>query len=507
MSQDVIEHTEDTPETVAPATAKSEKTVLPTPAPVSIAKRKSWRRTAKWASIVVVLVAIGYFIAPAIVHSLNTVSTDDAYVNGHVTFVAPRVSGKVIEVFVDDNNRVKKGDLLVRIDPEPFQVQVDLKRAAVSVAEGDLAAAEAQARGLEALARSQRWKTQTASENVQNQVALLKARVAALRTKEAVLNRAHADFERAKPLLKSGAMTREEYDQRDQDLRVADASLNQAREEVYQVRAALGLPPEPESKDLTDVPPDIDQTFSAVRTALAELIQTMAQLGRPLESTNSTPKAVIEQFKRLDKHGDIDQILLEMIPKVPAVMQAKAKLAEARHDLRQAELDLSYCEVRSDIDGAVTRRNINPGNFVQVGQQLMAVRSIREIWVDCNFKETQLAELRIGQRVELRVDMYRKHRTFQGRITGFTMGTGSTLALLPPQNATGNFVKVVQRLPVRVELTEPNPDDSPLYIGLSVVPYVYFKEPPEGPNAGARLQPLLALPSSASARSQAPAAQ
>jgi membrane fusion protein (multidrug efflux system) len=471
----------------APATASSPAPVPIKPGPA--VQPSAWRRRTGWLASVAIVPIAGFYLTPNLIRAFNTVSTDDAYVNGHVTFVAPRVAGKVLEVLVDDNNHVNKGDLLVRIDPEPFQVQVDLKRAAVEVAEGDLAAAESQARGLEALARSQRWKTQTASENVRNQIALLKARVATLRTKEAILNRANADFERAKPLLKSGTITREEFDLRDQDLRVARASLNQAREEVYQVRASLGLPPEPDSKDLTDVPPDLDQTFSAVRTSLAELLETMAQLGRPLASTNATPTAVIEEFRRLDKNGDIDRILLEMIPKVPAVLQAKGRLAQARHDLRQAELDLSYCEVRSEIDGVVTRRNVNPGNYLQVGQQLMAVRSIQEIWVDCNFKETQLADLRIGQRVELRVDTYRKHRTFEGRITGFTMGTGSTLAILPAQNATGNFVKVVQRLPVRVELTEPNPDDSPLYVGLSVVPYVFYKEPPWGPHAGARLQP------------------
>ena len=110
----------------------------------------------------------------------------------------------------------------------------------------------------------------------------------------------------------------------------------------------------------------------------------------------------------------------------------------------------------------VTRRNVNPGNNVQVGQSLMAVRSLTEIWIDGNFKETQLADLRIGQRVRCEVDMYGSRREFEGRITGFTMGTGQTLALLPPQNATGNFVKIVQRLPVRVELTDYDPDKAAL---------------------------------------------
>jgi membrane fusion protein, multidrug efflux system len=129
----------------------------------------------------------------------------------------------------------------------------------------------------------------------------------------------------------------------------------------------------------------------------------------------------------------------------------------------------------------------------------MAVRSLTEIWIDCNFKETQLAYLRIGHQVRCEVDMYGSHQEFWGRITGFTMGTGETLALLPPQNATGNFVKIVQRLPVRVELPDYDPDkepykDRPLFVGLSVVPYVYYKEKPEGPRAGDVLQPFAPLP-------------
>ncbi len=183
-----------------------------------------------------------------------------------------------------------------------------------------------------------------------------------------------------------------------------------------------------------------------------------------------------------------------MASEAPAVKQAEAKLVQAQRDLDQAELNLRYCDVVSEIDGVVTGRNVNPGNNVQAGQSLMAVRSLTEIWIDANFKETQLADLRIGQRVRCEVDMYGRRQEFEGRITGFTMGTGQTLALLPPQNATGNFVKIVQRLPVRIELTDYNPDKVPLFLGLSVTPYVYYKEPPAGPHAGDVLQPLAMLP-------------
>jgi membrane fusion protein (multidrug efflux system) len=450
-------------------------------------------RYRKWlllAGAVAALALSGYFLAPSVGTALNTVSTDDAYVNGHVTMVAPRVSGQVKKVLVDDNQRVKKGDLLVQLDKEPFQVQVALKRAAVGVAEANLAAAESKARSLEAQLGSQRWKLQLASEQVDALVAQLNVKAANLRTQEATLDRARADFDRGRRLVGPGALSREDYDQRLRDFRVAEASVKQAREEVTQVRVSLGLAPEPgNGKSLTDVPPDLNQTYSAVRTALADCMQTMTQLGLPLDSIHLTPNQALEKFRRLDDDGNIDRILEGLVPRVPAVLQARAELEQARHDLEQAELHLRYCDIVSDIDGVVTSRNVNPGNDVQVGQSLLAVRSLTEIWIDANFKETQLADLRIGQRVKVEVDMYGSRKEFEGRITGFTMGTGQTLALLPPQNATGNFVKIVQRLPVRIELTDYDPAEAPLFVGLSVTPYVYYKEPPTGPHAGEVLQP------------------
>jgi membrane fusion protein (multidrug efflux system) len=488
--------TADPPPAEAPATPTngSPPATLPQP-PVAAPPVHRFRKWLLLAGIAVALGIGGYLLVPWVETALNTVSTDDAYVNGHVTFVAPRVSGEVAKVLVDDNMRVKKGDLLVQLDKEPFRVQVSLKRAAARVAEANLTAAKSRARSLEALANSQLWKIRTASQLVKNQVALLNARVATLRTKEATLVRARADYQRGRELVRTAAISREEFGQRRQDFLVARASVNQAREEVYQVRASLGLPPHPEKgRGLTDVPPDLDETFSDVRAALAELVQTMTQLGLPLAPTNATPRKARAEFHRLYKSGDLDRILNDLVAKAPAVLQAKAQREQARHDLEQAELNLRYCDIVSEIDGVVISRNVNPGNNVQTGQSLMAVRSLREIWIDANFKETQLADLRIGQRVRIEVDMYGSRKEFEGRITGFTMGTGQTLALLPPQNATGNFVKIVQRLPVRIELTDYDPAKAPLFVGLSVTPYVYYKETPTGPHAGEVLQPYAPLP-------------
>ena len=272
---------------------------------------------------------------------------------------------------------------------------------------------------------------------------------------------------------------------------MANAQVTEAMEKVYQARAALGLPGKPpEGTSVTDVPANLDQTFSSVRQALGELMQSAAQLGVVPSSYDLTPRQVVDEFYRRDPGGDINRIYAEVIKNAPALKQAQAGLEQAQRDLDQAKLELSYCAIIAEIDGVITRRNVNPGNNVQVGQSLMAIRSLRDIWVDANFKETQLRDLRIGQRVNLEVDMYGGKQSFEGRISGFTMGTGSTLALLPPQNATGNFVKVVQRLPVRIDLVNYDPNKLPLFVGLSVRPSVDIKSKPTGPNAGNFLQQL-----------------
>jgi membrane fusion protein (multidrug efflux system) len=427
--------------------------------------------------------------------ALNTVSTDDAYVNSHVTFVAPRVGGQVKFVRVDDNYRVKKGDVLVTLDKEPFQIQVNIKKAALLAAERDLVQAEAQTRGLAAQARSNRFKLEHAIEDVKTQIANLGANLATLNSKKATLELSRANLKRGKELAPGGGISKEELDQRQQTVKVDEAAVEQALQVVYASRANLGLPREPaKGRDLADVLPNLAQNYSSVRESLANLQQSAAQLGYFPASWDETPDEAVAEFYRQDAQGNLNNIYERLVREAPAVKQAQAKVLQARDDLAQAELNLRYCDIVSDIDGQVTGRNVNPGNFVQVGQSLMAVRSLTEIWIDANFKETQLADLRIGQRVRCEVDMYGSRREYEGRITGFTMGTGQTLALLPPQNATGNFVKIVQRLPVRIELTDYDPDKAPLFVGLSVTPYVYFKEPPAGPHAGDVLQPFAPLP-------------
>ncbi len=454
-------------------------------------KRRRWLLP-----VVVLLVVVGLISGiPRLIRAFNTVATDDAYVNGYVTFVAPRVTGQVAQVLVEDNYRVKKGDVLVELDPEPYQVQVAIKQAGVDAAQAAVVVAEANARSAVAQVRSERFKLLTAIQDVDNQIAIIRARVATWEQAKATLVLAQAEFDRAQRLLNTKVVSPEEYDQKREALDVATAQVKQTLESVYQARVALGLPAQPsDGTGLADVPDNLDQTFSSVREALAMLYQGAAGLGVVVSSYNLSPKEAIEEFYKRSPSGNIDQIYAEIIRNAPGLKQSQTVLMQARRDLDLAKLDLRYCTVVAEIDGVITRRNVNPGNNVQSGQSLMAIRSLRDIWIDANFKETQLRNLRIGQRVDLKLDMYGGKQTFEGRISGFTNGTGSTLSLLPAENATGNFVKVVQRLPVRVDVMNYDPDKAPLFVGLSVTPTVDLTSPPAGPNAGQFLQAQAALP-------------
>ena len=193
-----------------------------------------------------VVIAAAVFGIPWIRFVLSTVSTDDAFVNGHVTFVAPRVHGEVARVLVDDNNRVHKGDLLVELDKEPFRDAVAVKKAAVDTAQADLEAAKATARGIEAQAVNRRWQLQQAIENVENQVALLRARVAALKKAKATLTLAQQEFDRTSHLVVSETASRELYDQRQAALLIAQSGVVQALADANQIPVSLGLQTEPE---------------------------------------------------------------------------------------------------------------------------------------------------------------------------------------------------------------------------------------------------------------------
>ena len=293
-------------------------------------EKHPWRKWSLLAAAVVGLAVAGYFLVPWVILVLNTVSTDDAYVNSHVTFAAPRVGGQVEKVFVDDNYRVKKGDLLVRLDKEPYQVQVALKQAAVESAEADLVAAQAQVRAQVAQARANRFKLEHAMEDVNTQVANLRANVATLSSRRATLELARANLKRGQDLAPSGGVSKEDLDQRRQTVKVDEAAVEQALQAVYAIRAGLGLPADPgPGHDLAEAPPDLDQNFSAVRQALADLLQSAAQFGYLITTWDATPKQAVADFYKQDPKGNLDRIYAHIIANAPAIKQGEAKLLQA----------------------------------------------------------------------------------------------------------------------------------------------------------------------------------
>jgi membrane fusion protein (multidrug efflux system) len=310
-----------TPQTPAPkpvASPAGGKTpdhphVATAPAPVPAASSHgSVKRWLVWGIVAVLVVCGSVLAAPWVRRALDTVSTDDAYINSHVTLVAPRVSGQVARVLVDDNNRVRKGDLLVELDKEPFQVEVDVAQAAVAASEADLVVAEAQTRGIEGRTRSLRFNLERSIEDVNNQVAVLQSQ-------KASLAKAQADFERGERTFATKAISKEEFDLRRESMLVAQARVHEALEGVHQVRVSLGLPLEPgEGHDLAHVPPDLDQTFSSVRQAQASLMESAAQLGVN-ESFTKSPRQLVADFYKRDPKGQIDRIYDELLKNAPAL--------------------------------------------------------------------------------------------------------------------------------------------------------------------------------------------
>lgn len=302
-------------------------------------------------------------------------STDDAFIDAHVTPVAPRVSGQVSDLFVDDNQAVTNGELLLTIDPRDYEAKLAQANAGLAGARTQLEQARAQ------LALDE-------AKVVQQRAGLASAQVEA--------QRAHADFERYQSLQKSA---------------VSQSQLDLAAAQAQSTAAA------------------VDVAESQVKAAEAQV--------KVAESAIQTGEA--------DVQGN-----------------------EA--SVRQAQLVLSYTRVWAPRAGSVAHRTVEGGAYVQPGQQLMAVVP-SSVWVTANFKETQLTKMRPGQPVTIKVDAYPGH-TFRGHVDSIQRGSGAQFSLLPPENATGNYVKVVQRVPVKIVFDEPPDRNLPLSPGMSVEPQV-----------------------------------
>jgi len=338
-------------------------------------------------------------------------STDDAQVDGDITPIASKVYGTVAEVLVNDNQMVKAGQVLVRIDPRDAQAAVDQAAAKLALAESQARAAgvnvpwtaETTASG-ESSAQANLDRAQTAYDQARTvDIAYARANVEKSR---ANADLAQANLERMRPLAEKEEISKQQFDAVQAESRVAQSTLQADTEKLAQAGR------------------NVEITRAALAAARASLAGAQA---------NAKEVTV----RKADEQG------------------AMASVQQARAALEAAQLQLSYTTIAAPVNGEVTHKQAEPGQIVQPGQGLMVVVPLESVWVTANFKETQLAKMRIGQKAYISVDTYGE--TFPGRVESIAGATGARLSLLPPENATGNYVKVVQRVPVRIAL-DPVPE-------------------------------------------------
>ncbi len=375
-------------------------------------------------AFVVVLIVLAAAAFAVYRHYQDRVSSDDANVDGHITAIAPKISGNVVEVAVDDNQAVKAGQLLVRIDPRDYQARVDQAKAALLQAESQLNSARVTVPMVDESTLS--VNTGATAQLADTQAEVVRARAAweqstssdlafaeaNVRTRQASNERAQADLARMQPLVDKAEISHLQFDAYTAAARVAASELQAAQEKLASARQD-----------------------AAIRKAALDAAQTKVNQAQAQVQTS------VANRKQVD------------IRKADAGTAA-ASVEAARATLEAAELMLSYTTIVSPIDGVVTRKSVEVGQIVQPGQGLMTVIPLQDTWITANFKETQLADVRPGQKAEIHVDMY--GQSVIGHVDSIAGATGSRLSLLPPENATGNFVKVVQRIPVKIMVDQTN---------------------------------------------------
>ena len=390
-------------------------------------------------------------------------STDDAFVEGHVTRISPRVQGTALRVVVDDNQQVRKGDLLVEIDPADFQARLSEARAALqaAVAKRDSAAAAELLTRVTAgaTARQASYGVEAAGGDVSEARAKASADLGRAEQAAAVVEAAKAEIAEAEANLAAAS---------------AEESRLGADEARYRALYASGVVSEQQSEAAATAAATARARVAAARkrvasaeARLAEAKAATATAAREAERSGiQTTSAAARYRQEVGRREAVDTVPEQLAVKSSEVASAGAEVARAEAAVRQAELDLSYTEIRAPEDGRVTTKAVEQGSLVQPGQVILSLVS-DEVWVLANFKETQVDLMRPDQAVELTVDAF-PGRTLRGHVDSFQFGTGSRFSLLPAENATGNFVKVVQRLPVKVVVDE-SPDTIHLLApGMSV---------------------------------------
>jgi membrane fusion protein (multidrug efflux system) len=401
------------------------------------------RMTAKKKHILIAASTVALILALAfgvkyIIWSLSHEETDDAYVSGHLHPISARVTDTVQQVLINDNQHVVKGQILVILDPKDFQLRLDQAKAALDVAASQADTAQAAIRSVSQSATAQTTQAQGAIGEAKASISAARAEVVAaesgvpraqaqLRQANATLHREELDLHRYEDLVAKEQVSRQTLDHARANYQVALASQSVANEQVRQAEAQL-----------------VQATQGVVKTQ-ASLVTSQGSL----QSAQAT---------RLDTRVREGQFAAASA----AVTQATAALADA-------QLQLSYTVIKAPVSGRIGRKSVEVGQRVQIGQPLMAIVE-DQLWVIANFKETQLEKMRANQPVELHIDSFPHHK-FYGYVDSIAPGSGNEFALLPPDNATGNFTKIVQRVPVKILIDQKSAHgyEELLSPGISVV--------------------------------------
>ena len=385
------------------------------------------------------------------------ISTDDAFVEAHVSPVSARVRGTVLQLLVRDNEIVTAGAPLARLDPRDFEVKVEQARAALASAESRFSMATAGVPMADEGTASQVAVAQAAAERsllgidsarraLDERKSRLRARRAAVQAAQAEVTAREAEHERAgldrgrsRELLERTLIARQEFDHTESVFKSSAAGVDAARQRLDSARA------------------EVAQAEAEVATQ--EVV--LAQSARQSQESDATLRHA------RSRRGEVPIRSAE-------AASAQAQVAEARANLREAELNLEYTTLTAPVGGRVTRRTVELGQVVQPGQLLLAVVDVANVWVIANYKETQLTHVRPGQLASIAVDTH-PGLALRARVDSIQSGTGSRFSLLPAENASGNFVKVVQRIPVKLVL-EPGQNGHALLVpGMSVVPVIELR--------------------------------
>ncbi|MGE4443186.1 MAG: HlyD family secretion protein [Desulfomicrobium sp.] len=376
-----------------------------------------------------VLLALAAFGVVRYVRGMGRVTTDDAFVDGRIYQITPRVDGYIVEDLVEDNQLVEEGQALLVLDPVGYEVGVAQARA-------DLAAAEAQLASLRKSVPLQISQTEFQVTGARAQFDSLLRSLDQARLEEAAANQLVLQAEAG---LRNAELNFDRLSSLRQDGIIAQSALDEARSVLDSARAQVGAAR--------------DRARAAGRNAAS----------------------LRENATRLQANIGLAQTGHEIASiKDMEVAAQEARVELARQKVRKAELDLGYTRILAPARGHVTKKNIQSGQLVAAGRPVMALVPLNpdQLWVTANFKETQLEKVRPGQRVTLGVDTF-SGREFTGRVESIMAGTGAVFSLFPPENAMGNYVKVVQRIPVKIVLDPVNATES-LRLGMSVVPTIHL---------------------------------